>query len=342
MKVECKMRKVIKKLLFLTYLPIITIILLEIGVRTYGSSEHYIYDPVYMPFNGNADIPFIHKPNLKNVRGRGLSIFNTDSLGLRFKISGAQYGPKNINEYRIAITGDSVTFGEGIRKTEDTFPQVLEDLLNKKQNNINVKVFNYGVSAYSVKHMAATLSSRMLEIEPDLVLMAIIPDDFDLSHRSAVVDKYGFTMYPKITRFWSKDSNLKRYLRKIRLVYLLSDIRCRYQTKPNKHNILQEKLPESYEFIKQFKDISDKQNLSYSIVLLPMIDDKFGGLILEQFQKDKIAYIDLTSLSNEFSLNQFIASKFDGHPSVMVHKRIGETLAEYIFKEYLCNYKKWN
>jgi hypothetical protein len=261
-------------------------------------------------------------------------------LGLRSKISGAQYGTKKNDEYRIAIVGDSVTFGEGIKKTEDTFSHVLEDLLNHKQSSIGVRVFNYGVSAYSVKQMAATLQYRMIEIDPDLVLMAIISDDFDLS-RTPVVNKYGYTIDLKMSGFWSKDSTLRHFLRNVRLMYLFRDIRYRYFIKQDKQNKFQtEKLPESYEYVKNFKEITEKNNISYSIVLLSLFNKQYENQLLEQFQKDKIRYIDLSSLSKEFSLNQFIASKFDGHPSAMVHKRIGEILTEYVLNEYLHNFAK--
>jgi lysophospholipase L1-like esterase len=81
-------------------------------------------------------------------------VINTDSLGLRANTAGATYGIKRSNEYRIAIVGNSCTFGEGIARTEDIFAQVLEDTLNQQQQAVTVKVFNYGASAYSVKDMA--------------------------------------------------------------------------------------------------------------------------------------------------------------------------------------------
>src|SRR5215208_4997149 len=77
----------------------------------------------------SEEIPYIHKCNLTEARARGLAVINTDSLGLRAKNVGASYGVKQPNEYRIALVGDSVTFGEGVPRTEDTFAQVLEDTL---------------------------------------------------------------------------------------------------------------------------------------------------------------------------------------------------------------------
>ena len=137
-------------------------------------------------FDRTEDIPYIHKPNLMDARARGLAVINTDSLGLRAKIAGATYGAKHPNEYRIAVVGDSCTFGEGVTRTEDTFAQVLEDTLNQRQQAVAVKVLNFGASAYSVKQMAATLQYRMVDTQPDLVMMAIIPSDFNLARTPTV------------------------------------------------------------------------------------------------------------------------------------------------------------
>jgi hypothetical protein len=63
------------KTLLLTVCLLLTIlILLEAGVRFSGYSEHYIYDPIYKEFDRMKDIPYIHKSNLVNARGRGLAV----------------------------------------------------------------------------------------------------------------------------------------------------------------------------------------------------------------------------------------------------------------------------
>ena len=333
------MSRYFKKFLFAIYIIILTSILLEIGVRFWGYSEHYISEPIYMPFDKTEDIPYIHKPNLMNAKARGLSIINTDSLGLRSKIAGAKYGHKKDNEYRIAIVGDSVTFGEGVKRNEDTFSQVLEDTLNQKQSAVKFQVFNYAASAYSVKEMAATFKYRMLDVEPDLALMAIIPDDFDLS-RTPTIDQWGYSANYKMSGFISKNSIIKHLLREMRLTYVLRDIRYRWLNKGrNEQNkAFKEKIPESYKYVKQFKEISDEHHVPCVIVLLPLTE-RFGNSILEQLGRDKIPFFELSSICNDFTYDQFRASKFDGHPSALVHKKIGEVLAEYILREKLNTFR---
>src|SRR5215212_3929114 len=128
------MRRVVKRLLFVVYLPAATFALLEVGVRVSGYSERHLCDPIYTRFDAAPDeIPYVHRPNLSGARGRGLSVVNTDSLGLRSTSAGETYGARASGEYRVAVVGDSVTFGEGVREGRDTFAKVLEAALNKRQ-----------------------------------------------------------------------------------------------------------------------------------------------------------------------------------------------------------------
>jgi hypothetical protein len=331
-------RRLLRKLLFLLYLSVTTFTLLEICVRVWGYSEHHLCDPIYMPFSGAQEIPYIHKPNLSNARARGLAIINTDGMGLRSKTSGEGCGPHLDHEYRIAVVGDSVTFGEGVAHTEDTFPQVLEEALNREQRGVRVRVFNFGTSAYSVSVMTATLQHRMLEVEPDLVLMAIVPADFNLS-RTPSVDAWGYLSDNKLSGFLPGDSRLRPLLRKIHLLYLLRDIIYpRLNHSRSAEEILDAgEMPESYAHVKEFKDIAVQHKLAYSIVLLPSGNSSFRN-VPAQLQLEGISYVDFSLLRDQFTQDQFQASRFDVHPSAMVHHQIGQSLAAYILEhEFIKN-----
>ena len=321
------MKKLLKKLLAAVCVLLITLVSLEVAVRMWGISQPSIYDPIYTTFDRIEDIPYVHKPNLSQARARGLAIINTDSLGLRATTAGSLYGPKQSNEYRIAVIGDSCTFGEGVRDTEDTFAQVLEVVLNQPQQPVKVKVFNYGVSAYSVKEMAATLQYRALDIQPDLVVMVIVPSDFNLS-RTPTVDESGY-LVSQINQKLSFVSHLGPVLRNIHLAYVLRNLGESLFFKPvNVMQVLSRgEIPESYRFVRQFKETAEQHGISYIIVLLPLLGNSWGP-IPDQLARDHITYIDLSFLMNEFTKEDFMASRFDPHPSPAVHRRIGEELAK--------------
>src|SRR5205085_12034351 len=128
------MRRLPKRLLLALYLSAATLALLEVGVRVSGYSEHHLCDPIYTRFeDAPEEIPYVHRPNLSGARGRGLSVVNTDSLGLRSTTAGETYGPPRKGEYRIAVVGDSVTFGEGVRDASEAIAKVLDAAINRGQ-----------------------------------------------------------------------------------------------------------------------------------------------------------------------------------------------------------------
>ncbi|ULA64036.1 MAG: hypothetical protein LZF86_110736 [Nitrospira sp.] len=328
------MRGLLRKFLGTVSILLITLILLEVAVRIWGYAQPHIYDPIYRPYDRPEDLSYIHKPNLVNARARGLALINTDSLGLRAKIAGALHGAKQPNEYRIALIGDSYTFGEGVARTDDTFAQVLEDRLNQRRRAVTVKTFNFGASAYSVKEMVATLRYRTLDIQPDLVVMAIITSDFNLA-RTPTIDAEGYLIDQELHRFSPSGSMITRVLRQVHLVYVLRGIGVRwfFPSPDIGQMISQGYIPEAYAHVRQFKTIAEERGLPCVVMLLPRMRTKDWGAVVDQLTRDRIAYIDFSSVKNEFSEEQFRASRFDSHPSAAVHHRIGESLADYVQRQ---------
>jgi hypothetical protein len=308
-----------------------TLFVAEIGIRLSGYADRHIYDPIYMRYGSGEEIPYVHKPNLEKARARGLAVINTDRLGLRSKMAGARYGRKQPGEYRIAIAGDSGTFGEGVPRTEDTFAQVLEDELNRRQDLFKVQVFNFGVSAYSVREMAATLRHRMLKVEPDLVLMVLIDHDFVLA-RTPTVDASGYLVDRGSGCLGVVGSILNPVLRHVHLAYLLRDIGA--SLRPPGRDIMERlrdgALPGSYVYVRRFKEIAEAHGCRPLIVIRPAERSALLTGVRTQLREDRIPFVDLSAMRDEFSLEEFKASRFDGHPSGLVHHRIGAALAESV------------
>ena len=328
-------RRLIKRLLFVLYLVLATTVLLEIAVRLSGYSEHHLCDPIYTPFAASNDIPYIHKAKLINARARGLAVINTDSLGLRSLTGEDRFGPRTGREFRIAIVGDSVTFGEGVKDTSQTYAQLLEDELNRVQSEFKVKVFNFAASAYSVKVMEATLEQRMRAVDPDLVIMAIVPTDFNLG-RTPTVDKFGYLTDSKLSSFIAKDSKLRLAVRKSHLIYLVRDVINPLIDQNNQAEavLTAGNVPDAYEYLQQFAKFAEQNRLPYAIVLLPSLRTQFAT-VPARLRQDGLSFIDLSAIRIEFSEEDFRASRFDTHPSAGVHRRIAASLASDILQKYM-------
>jgi hypothetical protein len=192
-----------------------------------------------------------------------------------------------------------------------------------------VKVLNFGESAYSVKQMAATLQYRMVGIQPDLIVMAIIPSDFNLS-RTPIIDAAGYLVDQRIGILL--DSPVREVLRRIHLLYVLREIALPWFSSSQDVGSLlaRGEIPESYRYIQRFKETAEQHGFAYLILLLPRMKEKDWGSLPDQLTQDAVTYLDLSTLGKEFTTVEYMASRFDPHASPAVHRRIGESIAEYV------------
>lgn len=79
--------------------------------------------------------------------------------------------PKPKEVYRIAILGGSTTYTEFVRDNKKTFPALLEKLLNQQSAGRRIEVVNAGVPGYSTFESLGNLCFRVLDLEPDLVII---------------------------------------------------------------------------------------------------------------------------------------------------------------------------
>lgn len=95
----------------------------------------------------------------------------TNSMGLRDR----EFSPeKPPGVHRILVLGDSMTFGWGARQ-EDTYPKVLERLLNGDGHRY--EVINAGVGNYNSAQEVAYFRERGLLLQPDEVILGFYIND---------------------------------------------------------------------------------------------------------------------------------------------------------------------
>ncbi len=87
----------------------------------------------------------------------------------------SQAKPKNV--FRIAVVGDSVTFGWR-QRLEDTYPKKLEQLLQTNPSaNIQFEVLNFGIGGYNAEQEVELIKTKVLHYQPDLILIGFCPND---------------------------------------------------------------------------------------------------------------------------------------------------------------------
>lgn len=82
--------------------------------------------------------------------------------------------------FRICVIGDSITFGWWER-LEETYPKVLENLLNSHANPPTVfEVWNMGIGGYNAEQEMEIIRSRALKYNPDLIVIGYCTNDHQI------------------------------------------------------------------------------------------------------------------------------------------------------------------
>lgn len=153
--------------------------------------------------------------------------FKTNSRGLRDKEYSVTNPP---GTFRVAVVGGSFTMGAGVEQ-EDTFHSLLEDRLNRESPDIKYEFINFGVAGYTMKNKLAVLEHKVLEYDPDLVLLVLDGSQFTdkktrefrpRAEKYSFFTSYSYKLLKKIRLFPGKDKSALNFTRQhMRRIYLL-------------------------------------------------------------------------------------------------------------------------
>lgn len=127
----------------------------------------------------------VMKPNARIVAwGKEL---RTNQLGFRDSAAAALM-PKAPGEFRIIVLGDSMTVSAGVE-----FAEIYTTRLEKSLRRVHpgARVLNLAVGGYNIVQYALTLEEVGLALAPDLVLVALYPendfalDNYDMNYQMA-------------------------------------------------------------------------------------------------------------------------------------------------------------
>ena len=120
--------------------------------------------------------PYLIVYNKKNMR---LSNVTTNSKGFRGMRELIQ--PKPLGVRRVFVMGGSAAVGALASGDSATMPAQLEILLKTKYPNEQVEVFNAGCAGFNSTQDVILLSTRILDLEPDLIVVFSGGTDINLA-----------------------------------------------------------------------------------------------------------------------------------------------------------------
>lgn len=141
-----------------------------IGEITYRSYV-YFFKPLHRPSRVKGVI-WEPTPGAE-VHWEGMD-YKISSMGLK----DYEYTVKKPDSvFRIAMVGDSVTFGE--TELPDTYPNVMEKKLRErfKDSRMKFEVLNFGINGTGSQHHLNLVKERVLQYEPDLIILGYCLND---------------------------------------------------------------------------------------------------------------------------------------------------------------------
>jgi hypothetical protein len=308
-----KMKKLIIRTTIILLSVVITLFLLEVGVRSFykfrfkpkGTAP--IPAPKTYRVSKNKNLVFELIPGSKAyVKGIPYKI---NAWGFRDK----KYRERKAHEKRIIFVGDSLTYGWLIPLAE-TYHKQLETLMTEKGYSIDI--FGMGVVGYNIIQEFHIIKENIPRFNPDMVILQICPNDFErrLSIRKKP-DEKSFVLTPyydfsipyvfkktKTTEFLMKHSHLFRFIN-LKMSWLEKKDNEDYTPK---HVFLlgEEK---AFSYLTKIKKYLDSKDIPFSVVIFPFkkvgenyIYTSIHQKIHDHLDNMEVPYLDLYE---EFNLN---------------------------------------
>lgn len=162
--------KLIAKLALLLGSLMLTAGVFEVGLRVMVARGAISIDPnVFPTVEHRSESMRSDNPGLFWELDPSSSLIN--SAGFRDREFDRERFPDTV---RIAALGDSVTFGYGV-PLEDSFPKVLERILNETRPGH--EVLNFGVGGYNTSQEIESYRAKARAFQPDIIVLSYVLND---------------------------------------------------------------------------------------------------------------------------------------------------------------------
>ena len=131
--------------------------------------ERYGQDFFVEDNNGKDSVAFVAHQYLGYVPSPNFRSTDNYHSSLGFRGDDIEV-PKPDGVYRIAAIGGSTTYGTAVKSPSQAYPYQLQEYL-RAQGYENVEVVNAGVGAYTSWESLMNLQFRVLDIDPDLIII---------------------------------------------------------------------------------------------------------------------------------------------------------------------------
>ncbi len=325
------MKKTILKLALLPASTLVALALAEVILLIIGYPNPLDYDPIYRA-SSVPGLVYELKPHFRGKERYGVPVA-TNSIGLREETEFTQEPPPGVR--RIALLGDSITFGHGMT-IERTFARLLEERISRMGGPGKWEVMNFGVSGYSASKMVIAFREKALAYVPQVAVLALIENDFSPNRDAMTVTGDGYLSVPG--SFLSGHMGIQTVLRKLRLAAVLKSVLTRASSPPEDHaagGISGAPLEPAYRkcvrgTVEEFGSLSRTHGVRGLVAWVSLTRPGAVRDVVKEAAAG--AGLDFVTLEEEFAKHRYrdIALPFDQHPNELGRRLIGEVLYRHL------------
>jgi hypothetical protein len=315
---------------FIAFL-LICYVMVEVTYRFYAAGTNVFHPAKFNSMNmmllsglikesDDPEIYFELKPNL-DTWFQAVK-FKTNSVGLA---DDEYQQEKPADTFRVAVIGSSWTMATGV-VSADTYHSALEQDLAELDNGTAYEFINFAVEYYGLREQVATVRSRAMDWDPDLIIFGITSFTANIRWTDATQNE----PLPERTYPFFSSYSLRELDRILKTRYIRRGLTSRslvdYETEDEMHGQLKRAVNE-------LAGITAEKDIPVVIVWLSYNMPSFGTIdVLRQaIEKDGMFFVDayeVLSSGNDDKERKFQASRFDKHPNREGHRMIADYLKQ--------------
>lgn len=248
---------------------------------------------------------------------------------------------KPANTVRIAVIGDSFTFGMGVKNVSDTYPKALERDLNSLNLSKTFQVLAFGVPGYDTSEHLKTIKEHALKYSPDIIVIGYVlndlpnPDKIDIKYQRVELPFIGFWLRSSSYLYYFLESRLNEILRSRSKEYNYESILGRlYNSSAN--------INASKEIYKEIAKEAEANNAKVIILTFPIIYklDNYSFMQAHEHAKEialdnGFLHDDLLKEYQKHKVEELVVNKYDAHPNELGQKIAANALLKLLIENNL-------
>jgi len=257
------------------------------------------------------DVFFELKPNMKGLFKS--QPFTTNSVGLADK----EYAPdKPQDVFRAAVVGSSWTMATGVEQQESWHALI------EQQRPQSLEMINFGVEAHGLGEIVGTVRHKVLDWQPDVVIVAVTTFTTSFVWDKAVAES---TLPPRAYPAFNSFA-LRSFSKKLGLeTDVAADDRKRLGS-----NEIEARLAQLQRALAELGHISQESGVPIAVVFLGFspLSDYLEVPVIEQADGVGLTVIYANRLFMDIpNRMSYQVSQFDRHPNAAGHQLIADFLA---------------